>query len=123
MIPVYEKHVPYFVKELSKIGMKMVRNSTYMAEFENSDGWRVSYVGEPYYGPGVSVLIQNIHEGPTSQYQIRSLMQVFAEIDGIPFQKAPLLEQVDFIVQNAHRLFVTPQPYKAHYERFESIVY
>jgi hypothetical protein len=108
-----EDYQPYFRELKSRLvdlGYRSVQDHELGAEFSLDHGWKLSFEGEPYYGPmfGIYVIPPNPRKIGQSGYEVGLLMRAFEKLLGISYGEPTIGGQVDFLIKEKKSIFSDP---------------
>ena len=113
---------PYFRQlkaRVDELGYSNVKEDELDAEFFLLCGWSLRFECERYYGPAFDISI--VPPAPTTRnpdgYAVRILMRVLEKLDNKLYGKPTIDGQMDFLVQQADRIFADPAFYDAEYTK------
>ncbi|NVJ91093.1 MAG: hypothetical protein HWE34_05525 [Methylocystaceae bacterium] len=114
MIDDYQEFLLKIKDQVSKIGMKLVKDTDYSAEFERPDGYRLVFEGERYYRPLVGISIRP--PGEIEDFSLSILMKVYQNQESITLPAPSLDNQIDFLIANIDGWIWNTEHYKKAYK-------
>lgn len=105
------KEVEVAVKEMR---FALTEDTEYEAVFTNEKGWIISLEGERYCAPAFNLMVAVGQE--EKRFAVYLLMTVFGEDI-----KPSLVNSLAFVKEYKDRLFVSPAPYEAEYDKLNNV--
>lgn len=113
MTPEYQSILSEIRSQFADAGFCLTADSDFWAEFQTTDGWKLIFEGERYYGPLIDIKV--IPPDEELGYSVYKLMDCFCKATGEELGPPSALNQANFVKEHFRTWISDTENYDAAY--------